>query len=82
MKRFDCNCHVGTSEECMILTDDDHMCQGHGDQHSQSSGNSGSRSPSRVTESTEHSTSFNFDMSNRVCGKVVLYCNIFFKSFW
>ncbi|XP_068236058.1 endoplasmic reticulum magnesium-transporting P-type ATPase isoform X5 [Palaemon carinicauda] len=65
LERYDCSCQVGTSEECMILADDDHMCHAHSDQHSQSSAHSRSRSPSRVTDSTEHSTSFNFDMSNR-----------------
>ncbi|XP_066939113.1 transmembrane protein 94 isoform X15 [Macrobrachium rosenbergii] len=65
LERYDCNCQVGTSEECMILADDEHLCHAHSDQHSQSSAHSRSRSPSRVTDSTDHSTSFNFDMSNR-----------------
>ncbi|KAK7076247.1 hypothetical protein SK128_018931 [Halocaridina rubra] len=53
LDRYECACHTGTSEECMILADDNHLC--HDDQHSHS------RSPS----SSEHSASFNFDMSNR-----------------
>ena len=40
-----------------------------------------SRSPSRVTESTERSASFNFDMSNRVSLKKKNTYMIFFNLF-
>ncbi|XP_042882289.1 transmembrane protein 94-like isoform X5 [Penaeus japonicus] len=68
LEGFAYDCNAGTSEECIMLNEEDQMYD-HVDtvceQHSHLSGQSRSRSPSRVTDSTEHSTSFNFDMSNR-----------------
>ncbi|KAK8731135.1 hypothetical protein OTU49_007816, partial [Cherax quadricarinatus] len=65
---FGYNCPGGTSEECMTVAEDEHSYD-HGDttleHNSGISGQSRSRSLSRVTVSTEHSASFNFDMSNR-----------------
>ncbi|XP_045610382.1 transmembrane protein 94 isoform X1 [Procambarus clarkii] len=63
---FGYNCPGGTSEECMIVAEEEHVCDvgdTNSEHHSHVSGQS--RSPSRGTDSTEHSASFNFDMSNR-----------------
>lgn len=66
-----CECSPGGSEECMLGQNSSSYCHcGAGDDHDEELGeddeSGGSRSPSHITESTEdHSTSFNFDMSNR-----------------
>ncbi|XP_071522630.1 transmembrane protein 94 isoform X2 [Panulirus ornatus] len=68
LEGFGYNCPGGTSEECVMLAEEEQVCDlgnPSSDQHSNTSGQSRSRSPSRVTDSTEHSASINFDMSNR-----------------
>ncbi|KAK3883546.1 hypothetical protein Pcinc_012149 [Petrolisthes cinctipes] len=70
---FGYGCDAGTSEECMMLPDQDDMedeatqqlCAGQTFHHNHRSPGGRSRSPSRVTDSTEQSDSFKFDMSNR-----------------
>ncbi|CAL4159798.1 unnamed protein product, partial [Meganyctiphanes norvegica] len=73
-----CECSPVGSEECMLGQQSstycqcgvgqDHRCAGdkHEEEMREDNDSDGSRSPSHITESTEdHSTSFNFDMSNR-----------------